>query len=400
MPSIRFNVKSISSLVATSERDDYYDEAFPSFGIRVGRSGSRYFFYRYREQGKYRRLQLGKFPAVSLAEAREKALSYHLQVARGESPIEAAEDWRKGPTVAVVVEQYIEKYASRYHRKVAPAAQTLQRFFVAEFGERKVADLRRSEISAMLERIVARGTPQMANRTLSLVRHLLTWCMQEELIDSNPCFALRNPAPLVVRSRVLSRAEIRAAWGSFLAAGDLYGVALRLLLLTGQRSGEVRGMRWDQIDGQVWTIPVHLHKSKREHAVPLASSALELIESQREKHEEMVLPSAKRRGALQSTRLNIAVDRIWQTHGQPPWTPHDLRRTVATNLGALGYPSFLIGKVLGHSDGSVTAIYNKWDYLPEKRAMLEAWEKRLEAILAEPEPVESVGVVEDAETAP
>jgi integrase len=399
MASVRFTVKSLSALQTQAEREDVYDESLPSFGVRVSKSGGRHFFYRYRESGKYRRIALGSFPAISLAEAREKALALQLQIARGDRPGEQVESWRQSPTVAAVVEEYVERHVMRRHRSPAGAVRVLRRLVAKEFGERRVVDLRRREISAFLETLVARGTPQTANRVLGLLRHMMTWCVQEEYLESNPCFALRPPAPSVARSRVLTPAEIRLAWHHFDESG-FYGVVLKLLLLTGQRSGEVRGMAWEHLSERDWTIPVALHKGKREHVVPLTARALQLIERQKGLGEKMVFPSLIRRAALDQTKLNHAVDRIWQAHGMPPWTPHDLRRTVATNLGALGYSSFLIGKVLGHSDGSVTAIYNKWDYLPEKRAMLEAWEKRLEAILAEPEPVESVGVGEDAETAP
>jgi integrase len=154
--------------------------------------------------------------------------------------------------------------------------------------------------------------------------------------------------------------------------------ALRLILVTGQRPGEIRAMHWDEVQGAWWTIPNEKTKNETTHRVPLTALALELLG---ERAEGFVFPTRGKLGHLGDTALNHAC-RVNMAHfGIEPWTPHDLRRTVGTRLGELGFNRLVQDKVLNHADRTVGGIYDLHSYDREKRQALGAWERRLGMIV-------------------
>jgi integrase len=180
-------------------------------------------------------------------------------------------------------------------------------------------------------------------------------------------------------------------------------MALKLVLVTGQRPGEIIGMTWDDIHDEVWVIPEHRHKTEDGQRVPLTPLALELVEAIRGEQERL----AKRREALPEhlftkgenaytvNALSRAVKRNVKLLGNKDrepwghWTPHDLRRTMRTGLSALKIPEHIAERVIGHRPQGVVAVYDQHRYEPEKRAALEAWERRLRGIV-DNEPADNV----------
>jgi integrase len=186
--------------------------------------------------------------------------------------------------------------------------------------------------------------------------------------------------------RVLSDAEIKVLWPKMdELLTDQTNRALKLILMAGQRPGEVAKMLWDEVEGQWWTIPADKTKNGKEHRVFLNSTALELMGEPKKKG--FVFPSyLKENQPIHPNALGKALkikrDKFKNEDFQVGYfTPHDLRRTAATMMASLGYGSYIVGKVLNHTDPSVTAIYNRYEYDKEKQAALEALDRKITGII-------------------
>ena len=384
MPRMRMTDRGLRALRTDQEQEDFYDPSVAGFVLRVTRTGRKTFYFRYRNSyGKYSRVRIGTYPELSLADAREKARSLQVEVDTGEDPAEDLQRIREAPTVAVLATEYVERYAKRRKRSWKEDERLLAKHVVPLVGDVRAPELRRRQVITLVEKLVAGGTPVQANRVLRVMSKMFNWGIEVDLIESNPCHNIRPPGLERRRDRVLTEAEIQLLWRSLEDENPVVAAAMRLLLLTGQRSGEVIRMRWSDIEEDVWTIPSEWSKSGGVHVVPLSSVALQQVRRFEGEDPVWVLPTPRGEGRLHDNSLSHSAGRIRRKLQLPHWTPHDLRRTVATELGRLGYNGFLIGRLLGHADRSITAVYNRWDYLPEKREMLERWGQRLMEIVGE-----------------
>lgn len=195
------------------------------------------------------------------------------------------------------------------------------------------------------------------------------------------------------RKRVLTAGEIKKVWTSLDMGNDAVKIhvtarlVLKMILLTGQRPGEVSGMRWDEIDGNLWTIPAERIKAREDHQVPLNPMALDVLDQTRFylSGSDFIFQSDKKPGAA-ITRAGItdAVKRNWKKMGGvEAFTPHDLRRTVRTMLASLKVDDIVAEKVMGHKLQGMLAVYNQYPYDAEKRQALSRWEVKLSAIIGQ-----------------
>ena len=218
-----------------------------------------------------------------------------------------------------------------------------------------------------------------------------SWSVQQRLATANPTAGVWKPAAGPARERVLSDLEIRWLWR---AAGDLgepFGPALRLLLLLGQRRGEVGGMRWDELDGDTWTLPASRTKNGRVHVVPLPRQAQEQIASVRVIGGPFIFTTDGETHAAGWSKIKLRLDARMAELGRaesatvPPWVTHDLRRTCATGLQKLGVRLEVTEAVLNHASGSragIVSVYQKYQYGDEKRAALDQWAAHVEKIVS------------------
>jgi integrase len=218
----------------------------------------------------------------------------------------------------------------------------------------------------------------MANRTLATVRKMLSFAVDQELIEHNPAARLGRPGGAEQsRDRVLTDAEIRTLWGSFAALSAEMGAFFKLRLVTAQRGGEVSSMRWQDVDldSGWWTIPATRAKNKLAHRVPLSATAIDIITALRTdgvKADAYVLAGA--RGRRQQTEAAA-------TFTVKDFRGHDLRRTAASLMAGGGVSRLVISRLLNHVETGVTAIYDRHSYDAEKRAALTWWDAKLAAIL-------------------
>ena len=388
MPKVRLTDALIRSL-RVEERTDFWDTNFPigSFGIRVNPGGRKAFMLMYRAGGKLRRLTLGVYPIMGLALARSEALKAISQVADGRDP---RQEELSRETFGWLAEQFMERYCSRLRQTTYYAyRRVLDTDLLPAWQHQPFLEIRRSSIIELVDFIAyKRNAPIQANRVRDRLNCIFNFAIKKGLVPEgwpNPCTHVEKPRIERRRDRVLKHEEISRLWVGLADDTTEPGASVyRLLLLTGQRSGEVRQMRWDQIDEEgVWTIPAEVAKNGKEHKVPLSKEALTVIEQQ-EQICEWVFPSRRdvdkpflRSGVMEATtRMQPVVG----AH----FCAHDLRRTCATNLSQLGVDDVTIARILNHSwaDRNVTSIYNRWGKLPEMRLALERWGSRLEQIVS------------------
>jgi integrase len=237
-----------------------------------------------------------------------------------------------------------------------------------------------------------------ANRVHALLAQLFTWAAAKDLIPASPMAGVERPGGEErPRQRVLSADEVKAFWAK-LATADMAEptrLALKLLLVTAQRRGELTFAKWAHfdVDGKLWTIPVELLKTSHArraepepHTVPLSPLALEILGKLKVLTGEgaYLLPARadKRRDASYSERvLSRAIRENAKHFGIPHFTPHDLRRTAANFMTKLKIPRLHVEKVLNHATGDIAEVYDRHDYLREKRLALEKWGRHLAAII-------------------
>jgi integrase len=236
--------------------------------------------------------------------------------------------------------------------------------------------VRRGHVVAILDDMTAAGTTIGANRALAAVKKLFAWCVDRGTIEINPVAGLKAPAKEVSRDRVLTHDEIRAYWTTSETEGFPFAQFAQVLLLTGQRRGEVAGMSWSEIDFEkaVWTIPAKRAKNATQHAVPLAPFVVDILKSlPRFLNSDLVFTTT---GKTPISGFGRFKRRLGEVGAGDGWRLHDLRRTVATNMALTGIQPHIIEAVLNHKSGivsGVAAVYNRHAYLEEKRSALNLW---------------------------
>ena len=362
--------------------------------IRVAPSGRKSWIFRYLFNGIPRRMQLGVFPAVSLAEAREKHGAAMMDVQRGIDPgavFQSEKAKRKAqPTFADLLEEFWEielkqKQTGKERRRL------IEKDAIPVWKNRKADSITRRDAVLLVDKVRQRA-PVGANRFQSVLVRIFNFAAERGIIEASPLVGLRK-TPEKTRSRVLTDDEIRRLWEALdlqNTAIDIYRVsklALKLLLLTGQRPGEVCGMSWDEIDFDegFWNIPARRMKNSEPQRVPLLPMALEVLEEAKiySGDSKFVFRSShKPENPIIRQSITKALSRHWAEMGvTEAFTPHDLRRTVRTRLAELGVEDVIAERVLGHKLGGILAIYNRYSYDVEKRQALGLWERRLAEIL-------------------
>ena len=376
------------------DRVEIWDEKLPGFGLRASVSGTKTFVLMYYFRGRKRRLTLGRYPIVSLTQARQQAISALAKLGSGcdpqSGPARVAGDYR----FAEKVTEFVEAHCNRHNREshARETERILHGRFVSAWGTRDVREITKGDVLRVLDAIVTAGTPSAANHALSAIRKFFSWAVERGLAELNPCSGISRPAPATARERVLSLSEIGRVWRASGSHGGPYSQIVRLLLLTAQRRGEVVGMRWTELDmaSTLWSIPASRTKNKRAQIVPLSPLAMTVL-AEAPRHKEFVFPA---RGNDETTisgfsKMKRAFD---ETSGVIDWTLHDLRRTAATHMASLGVAPHVIERILNHTSGTlggVAGIYNRFSYLQDMRSALELWATHVGNIVGNSEPCTS-----------
>jgi integrase len=362
-------VESIKAPRNGSAREVIWDKKTPGFGLRVTANGARAWVALYRHGGRLRWFTIGSYPAMPLADAREKARDALNAAQKGGDPAGDKQIERAADTWATLCERYLDEEARKNckEKTVYEYERIIKYVLLPKWRNFKAKDVTRAEVKALIGNIRARGARFEANRVLAMVSIIGNFGVREEALDFNPAARLEKTKEQS-RDRVLTADEIRAVWKAFDEP------ALKLLLLLGQRRNEIAGMRWNEIDfdSGIWTIPAERAKNSMAHRVPLVGETMRILQAV-PRTGERVFPHGLR-GSFEQSRTASGVDYF---------RAHDLRRTCGTGLAQLGVDRTTIKKVLNHSErGDVTAIYDRHGYDDEKRDALTRWDKRIERILS------------------
>lgn len=371
-----------------SGRVDYWDTQVSGLGLRVSRTGRKTWNFMYRWAGEQIREKVGTYPTLSLGEARKAAGGIKKQVELGIDPKEQARKrlamYDPEQRLDKIAQEFIERYAKPRNKSWKETLRILERDMLSKWADRPIKTIERREVIQLLDEIVERGAPIMANRVLAQVRRFFNWCVERGILDSSPATNIRAPSPEMARDRVLSDDEIARLWGVFEELGWPFGVFTKMLLLTGQRRSEVAGMEWHEIDleERLWTIPREKTKADRAHLVPLTDTALEILESLPQTSEYVFSTT----GNSPISGFSKAKHMLDDLSCIRDWKLHDLRRTVASGMARLGVAPHIIEKVSNRQTGiisGVAGVYNRYDYLDEKREALEKWKEQLTQITSE-----------------
>ncbi len=386
MARVKLSDRLVRNLKAGPKRTEYWDETFPgggSFGIRVSTKGKKSWVLVYREAGRLKWKTLGVYPVLGLAAARNMA-KQDLARLRLDGKLPRKSDTK---TFQDLADKFLRKHPKQKGLKqktVDEYQRILDADLLPSWNTRELDSITRSDVNGLLDEIAFdRDSPVMANRTLALVSVMFNFAVDEEWVDVNPCYRIKKRITETSRDRVLSDEEIRRLWRELENHQESTAAIYRLILLTGQRGGEIKAMKWDQILEDLWVIPPELTKNKREHRVPLSQPVLDILECLKaiSGASEYVFPSRAGGHTSWMGKNNVRIQEAVNFH----FTPHDLRRTCATNLSKMGAEDTLIAKILNHSwvDRNITSVYNRWQKLPEMRQSLELWAHKLNFILEE-----------------
>lgn len=361
--------------------------------IRVSPKGKITFQYCYRFEDKRQRIKYGSFPQLSLADARKAHAKAKSLKEQNINPVLKKQADSIASKEAETVNQLIDEWMTRYATKQRKRPEIPEQVFNADvkpiIGTQKVKDIARRHIIKLLDRILDRGSPVQANKTLSLLKQLFSYAVSRGMIEQSPITEVKkkdvggNPKP---RERCLTDEEIRTFWHRLEQAplNHIVIIATKILLVTGQRRGEISKAQWADINFETkkWFIPKENSKNGKEHTVPLSPLAITLFERlQKLRKNDWVMHSPRHlenRGLHMTDKaITRAMARNQEFIGIEKWTPHDLRRTCATKLAELGTPPHVVEKILNHTLEGVLAVYNRFDYMPERVEALNSWSRRL-----------------------
>lgn len=387
-----------------------------------------YYIYTSPETSKKTYKPLGSYPDVSLSSARAEAAMLKASLLTGVDPLakerREAEERREADhkkklaaeleaqelTVSGLFDDYLKLYAIKQLKSWEKVKRTLEKEVIAILGNRKVKSITAADLTKITSQIMKRDAQVQANRVHAYTVAMFSWAVDCQLVQNNPFKGLKKPFKGEKdqhRERALSHDEIAIFWAA-LDRNDLVmtasvRTALKLILLTAQRPGEVIGMHSSEIEGSWWTIPGERTKNKKTHRVYLSKTALALIGSTDDKENIFPSPVGKGSKHIAENALNFALRRnatapMFVDDGKPVYlsdgtqatenklgvdhfTPHDLRRTAATLLAKDKIPFEHRERVLNHKLDRLDAIYNQHDFDDEKQIAAETLERRIRAII-------------------
>lgn len=463
----QFEDSVIRNLESADKPYDCMAEKEPGFGIRIHPSGTRTFFYQYKIDGQRRFLSLGNYPTnskkageTSLRNARELYQAEQAKVkalrrgsadgidpveakrAKREGRIKASTDRKDAPTVGELVQDYLTRYVEPEKPKSAPEYRRILQKELAAWNKRKIMDIKDSDVEALTDGIIDRGSPGMARNTHQVVRAMFNWAKKrtayKRFLPESPCKGLDLPVKPKKRKRSLSLEEIKLFWDNLdnCMMSEHVRLILRTALLTSQRSGEISGMHTSEIFGDWWTIPAERAKNGNPHRVYLTPTvkafvAKAIAETKRlremppeAKYEGFIFPcphwKIEKNKPIDRHAISIAVarnfaipvlddkgkqkkdksgksDTISRFCFNEPFVPHDLRRTAAGLMAWTGVQHEDRERVLNHTLGELDETYVQHDFDERKKgALLKLEAKVLEMIT--PPTVELPGNVVSIQT--
>jgi integrase len=346
-----------------------WDSQERGLALQVQPSGHRSFKFIYSHRGRSRWITIGNTDTISLTSAREQAISLRLAVHQGLDPATTSNSRAStspGTTFAVIAHRYCAEYAQRKNKSWKQASTLITRYVLPSWAERDASSISRADVRAMLAPITA---PILQNQVLASCSAIFTWASKQEILTNNPCRGVERHTT-ASRERVLSAAEVPLFWVAFTTAG-IPGLALQVLLLTGQRPGEVSHMRHEHISDGWWTLPGWPcdgwpgTKNAQTHRVYLPAKVQAII-------AELDDGSGSVFVFGQPPALDVAMREICKALNVPRATPHDLRRTHGTTITGLGFGRPAMNRIQNHAEGGISSVYDRFEYADENKRIMES----------------------------
>ena len=344
-------------------QEEVFDLGYPGLALRIGNGGAKSFVLFFRREGKLKRVTLGRWPRISLKDARD---SWRL-VQEGKPLVQEASG---GQLFSAAVEEWLKRDQSKNKASsVYQVTRALEHDVLPAWRGKRVDEIGKRHVIELLDAITDRGAATKANRVFAYLRNFFGWCVKRDLLQVSPMDGLDKPGSETSRDRVLSDDELAKVWR---AAGELngFGTIARLLILTGARREEIGQLKWSEIEGDTIYLSNGRTKTGAPHIIPLSPQARELLDLL-PRYGEFVFGGDKPIAGWSRAKA-----RLDEACGVADWRIHDLRRTVATGLQRLGVTLQVVEAVLGHTSGSrggIVGVYQRHNYADEKRAALEAW---------------------------
>lgn len=393
--------KAVEALKPTTNRKEIPDPALSGLYVVVQPSGAKSWALRYRHARRPRKLTLGRWPVMGVADARKAATEALERIELGEDPAASKKATKAARIEAELSERdkiksLVELFAERHLSRIKTGEEvkrSLEYNVLPSWGDRNAQDISRRDVIDLLEEIAQSGRATTANRVRAYLSKFFGWCVDREVIENSPAIGVKAVAKEKSRARFLSDDELRWFWAACEDLRHPWGALGKVLLLTGQRLGEVVGMTDAEITGDVWHLPAERTKNGRAHDVPLSDTVLEVLNSMTRLGSAGLYHTTNGarplsghfngRNAIAQRMVEIASEECGLPMEIPHWTFHDLRRTAATGMARIGIPVRVTEAVLNHvsgTGGGIVAVYQRHDFAGEKRHALEAWEDFLQQI--------------------
>ena len=392
---VKLTATGVEKWKVTDKRQEVPDTLMTGLYLTVQPSGKKAWQIRYRFGEKHRRMTLGRYPMLSLGDARARAREALTAAQDGRDPAGEREAEKMARVelqisgrdkIKTIVEEFGKMHLSKL-KSGEMVKRELNRHVVAIWGERDIHDITRRDVSALVNGIEGSGRVVTANRVWAYLNKFLNWSVDQGIITQSPTLGVKRKIVEKSRDRVLSDAEIKLFWQACTVEGQPWGHLGKMLLLTGQRLGEVVNMTDREITGDLWHLTADRTKNGRAHDIALSEAARDVLGAvERVKGQAGYVFTTNGASALQGYHkgrnhiakrmAEIASHEAGEAEEIPHWTFHDLRRTAATGMARLGIRVRVTEAVLNHvggTGGGIVAVYQRHDYADEKRNALDAW---------------------------
>jgi len=379
---MRLTDLTVRSLAAPDQgQKTYWDASLPGFGCRVSQGGTRSFVVMH---GRSRQLTtIGRFPLVSLSQARQRAKEILAERVLGKT---------RAPS-HISFGEAAGKFLDTHDARLSTMAEyrrILNRHFLPKLRLEPLERVTTHDLTRILDRL--RATPSEARHAYSTISVVLNWAVSRRLIEHSPLGGVKAPRASASRDRVLSDPELAIVLGKAISSGLAINQIVHLLILTGQRRGEIGGLRWSYIDQSEGTItwPPEAVKNGRRHTIPYGAMTAAVFE-RIPRQGDFLFPARGYEDRPFNGWSKTGVSFL-RSSGVENWTLHDLRRTFASGMQKLGVRMEVTEKLLNHASGSfagIVSVYQRHDYLPEMREAVQKWETKLQVLLSTMESIDT-----------
>jgi integrase len=389
MPRIKMTKKNFDALPIVQSDLIYWDVGCPGFGVKVTPKGRKVFVVLYRTRGSGSRLRkytIGPYGRVTLHQAQVAAQKVFTAKLEGRDPAgEKREAKRRivADRVDDLLEAYIAQHVSQ-RRSGAEISRLLRREIGKAWGSRSIHEITKRDVVEVIAAIEQRGAPIAANKTLKTIKTFLRWCVGRAVLDKSPAEGIPLPAKEVSRDRVLADDELARVIVAAREISGPYSGIVELLALTAQRREEVACVTPDELDieQRIWTLPKGRTKNAKPHIVHLSNEAIVVL-NRANKIGPFVFSIDGAKSFQEFSRAKRELDEL---SGVRDWRLHDLRRTCVSGMARLGIPPHVADKVLNHQSGTISgvaAVYQRHDFLAERKDALERWGTHVRKILTD-----------------